>query len=265
MAIVDTGLISRYYIDEAASGIAPTSLVDSSSNGYDLTTIDYGGGNLAFVEVSGNRGLVSSSITGTQRAVRAIDNTSDALRDALEGTQTATIEFVADLTAGNSGGGRIFGVNGRAGQNGECIMRFNTSSGGGLTPMWDDIARGLWIIGASSGRRVYHLVFDTTQATASNRVLIYVNGSVQAATSAGTTITQNSTLSLGSNLDLTMFNRENSGSYDRSIGGTIFYAAIYSSALSSTNVADNYAVLTADDDTPAGGGSVANAYYIQNN
>ena len=36
MALTDTGLVVRYPLDEAASG-DPTTVVDVSSNGYDLT------------------------------------------------------------------------------------------------------------------------------------------------------------------------------------------------------------------------------------
>ncbi|MGC1951708.1 MAG: hypothetical protein WA970_03875, partial [Gammaproteobacteria bacterium] len=78
-SMVDTGLVTRYYIDEASSGTSPTQVSDSSPNAYHLTNVDYGSGNMAYTEVSGNRGLESTSTAGTQRARRAIDNTSDVV------------------------------------------------------------------------------------------------------------------------------------------------------------------------------------------
>ena len=50
-----------------------------------------------------------------------------------------------------------------------------------------------------------------------------------------------------------MFNRENTGNFDRSFDGIIFYAALYDSAFSQTDVDTNYAILSVDDDTPAPG------------
>src|SRR5687768_784715 len=105
---VNTGLIARYYFDEAASGSAPTQVNDHSGNDYHLTEIDYGSGNMAYTEDSGQRGLSSSSVLGTQRARRSVDNTSDVLRNALNGATKATIEVVCSVAVSNDNFARIF-------------------------------------------------------------------------------------------------------------------------------------------------------------
>ncbi|KKK96202.1 hypothetical protein LCGC14_2665080, partial [marine sediment metagenome] len=43
MPLVDTELLARFFIDEAASGNGPTDLLDASGNNYDVP-IQYGGG-----------------------------------------------------------------------------------------------------------------------------------------------------------------------------------------------------------------------------
>lgn len=249
MALTDTGLIARYYIDEAASGTAPTQVDDVSGNGYHLTDIDYGAGNMAYTEVSGNRGLESTSTTGDQIARRAINDTSDALRDALAGSQTATIEVVVAIDSISASTGRIFAINNRSGSNATL----------GLTGTSLSSIRGQWegldgrAVALSGGQRyVLHVVYDTTQATSSDRILIYVDGT----SSGGGTAwpAQNDTLTLPSSIDLTAFNRESSGNFDRSFDGILYYAAIYSHAFSAAEVDGAYDVLTLDDDEPAAGG-----------
>jgi hypothetical protein len=248
MPLANTGLVCRYYLDEAASGTSPTQANDASANAYHLTDINYGSGNLAWTEVSGNRGLVSSSTTGTQRARRTINDTSDALRDAMAGTQKGTIEVVIDFTAGNASGGRIFGINGRAGDSGQFILR-NTGGTTNWAVAWDEAVSSAFT-NATSGRHVLTIVVDTTQATQNDRIRFAINGGTLA--QIGNAIGLNATLSLPSGQDLIAFNRESSGAWDRSVQATLFYAALYSGALSQTNITDNATILAADDDTPTG-------------
>src|SRR3989304_5836744 len=103
MPLVDTGLKVRYYLDEAASG-DPATIVDASGNNYSLTATGTDiAANTEYVEVSGNRGVDCSSITGNQRLVHAIDNTSDLIRD-IAGGSLFTIEVVVRLDAITTGG-----------------------------------------------------------------------------------------------------------------------------------------------------------------
>jgi len=252
MAIVDTGLVCRYYIDEAASGTTPTTVEDASANNYDLTTINYGSGNLAYTEVSGNRGLESTATTGTQRAVRAIDNTSDALRDAMQGVQKATLEVVVRLDSISASGGRVFGINNRVGSNGKLIFKGTATNN--MFFSFNDVDSNFFDPGLAGARGVIQLVLDSTQATQADRVRMSVNGGTL--TSISNSVALNETLNIGSDADLIAFNRENSGSFDRSFDGVLFYAALYAHAFSQQDCTDNYDVLTADDDTPAGSGTV---------
>jgi len=256
MPLVDTGLVCRYYIDEAASGTTPTQVDDSSSNAYHLTTINYGSGNLAYTEISGQRGLESTSTAGTQRAVRAIDNTSDALRDACAGQQKFTLEVVVRGDSFASGGGRIFGINGRTGQNGELILKATSTTE--YSAAFNDSQVGANFSPGLTTKGVLHFVIDTTNATEADRIKYSVNGGTLVSIGATNAVALNETLALGSNLDLIMFNRESSSSFDRSFDGVLFYAAIYANyAFTQSNCENNYDILILDDDEPAAGGNIS--------
>lgn len=245
MPLVDTGLVCRYYFDEAASGSAPTTVIDASGNGYDLNEINYGSGNLAYSETSGNRALESSSTTGAQRARRAIDNTSDVLRDAIHGATTATIEVVCRVDNGSASGSRIFGINNRAGGTGVFIVKCAADELLRLATQATDSAA---LIDATT-RCVVHFVYDSTQALADNRLKYSLNGSTLAQVS--NSIALDDPISIDSDSDLIAFNRDNGGSFDRSFDGALFYGAIYTGAFDQTAVDNNYAILTADDDGAA--------------
>jgi len=247
-SLVGTPVV-RYYVDEAASGTGPTAVVDRSGNSYDLTTINYGAGNMAYAEpAAGMRALDSISVNGTQRAMRAIDNTSDAVRDALAGVTQATIELVLRLDAGNSNGGRVFGINDRAGSDGELIVKAPNDVNTALNLSFNDVSSPE-SANIGTARVVVHIVLDSTQGTATNRIRVYINGALDL-TGIGDNVGLNETLALAADLDLIAFNRDSGGSFDRSFDGALFYAAIYAEAFTQQMVTDNFDILTLDDDQP---------------
>lgn len=250
MALVDTGLVARYFFDEAASGSTPTEALDGSGVGSAVNlTLTYGG-NLNYAETSGNRGLQSTSDSGAQRARYAINNASDKVRDNLHGTQTATIVVVLSATSISSSGGRIFGINDRAGNNGRLMLRGTSLSDLGV--MWNDV---LWVHNisiTSNTRTVFHIVIDTTEANVDDRIVVYKNGTPFSA-STDTPPNQNDTLSLPSDVDLSAFNRESSGNFDRSFTGILYGASLHDAAFTPEEVEEDYDAWVADDDTPAGG------------
>lgn len=253
MPLVDTGLVVRYPLDDAASGLITTAaqVTDIGPHAYHLTDLNAGSSALSWTEVGGNRGLVCSSTAGTQRARRAMANSADAVRTALEGGNKFTIELVLDSgTLGASGNGRWIAVTNRAGANGELALRLAAASNT-WNLSFNDTATSNFS-DTTSGRHVLHVVVDSTQATQNNRVRFSINGG--ALSQVTNTIGLNATLALAADLDLILFNRESSGSYDRSIAGTLYYAAIYTHAFSSTDITTNYDILTLDDDPTSGGG-----------
>ena len=246
MALVDTGLLVRYYLDEAASG-DPVTIGDASGNNYDLTATGADvAANMEYVEVSGNRGVDCSSTSGNQRLVHAIDNTSDIIRDA-DGGSLFTLEVVLIVDAVTSGGSRIFGINNRVGGIGDLILKTtDTVSPFTMTLGYNETDIILTGTDLTAGPRyVVHVVINDT----ANTVKVYVNGTL-----TSDLIPTLAVLSIDTNSDLIAFNRESSGFFGRSFNGTLFYAALYNTNFSADNVTTNYNILTSDDDTPAAGG-----------
>lgn len=259
-SLVDTGLVVRYYLDEAGSGTSPTQINDSSGNDYHLTEINYGSGNMSWTEVGGNRGLESTSVTGTQRARRGITSSAgDHIYDTMHATQKATVEVVVKLDSSTANVSRIFAITDRVGSSGRLGF-LHDSDGNGSTCTLSG-GTGTWLFAfagnfvecfgeVSTAKAVYHIVYDTTQSSEANRVLLYKNGSLQ--TSGSGFLAQNSTLGIPSSHDLIMFNRENSGSFDRSFDGILYYGAIYNHAFTQDDVTANYNILRYNDDSPKG-------------
>ncbi len=241
MPLIDTGLVIRYYMDEAASGTGPSALSDDSGVG-DAFNLDITyDGHLAFTEDGGNRGLVSDSTGDLQRALQFIV-TADKMDSALTGSTSMTMEVVADISSGAAGTGRVAAINISTGNPhfGFCL------TGTDARIYFDAVQVRSWT--RVTGRKVYHIVVDTSDGTANNRVLLYVDGSLDSSIDIDANPTQNDTIDVDA-ARLWLFNR-GLGNYQRSIIGTIYYVALYSSALTSGNVSDNYDILTADDDTP---------------
>lgn len=250
-ALVDTGLVVQYYLDEAASGQTPTNVLDASGVGAAFNLgINYVDSDPAYTEVSGNRGLIRSNTNSSARASKGVDNTSDKIRDNFHGASKATLEVVVDPQSVVSSNARatVFGI-----QRFE-IGRFELrvlGSGGTNATHFEVYFNGSSVEGSISltrERQVVHVVLDTTLETADDRVKVYVNGVLK--DPQGSPPGQNATIDFGgSSTFLTMLNNV-AGTAHRPLGGTMFYAALYTHAFSSADVTTNYNTLTVDDDTP---------------
>lgn len=246
MPLVDTGLIFRLPIDEAESGTGPSSVLDIGPNGYDITTIDYGAGNMSYTEVAGNRGLESTSVNGSQ-ALRRQLAVDDAVEAALEGSKTATIEMVVRVdTAKNFS--NLGGIRNTVANN-SPLMFFRGSTNSDYRVDINGNAERTGLTTDLSVRSVLTLVIDTSLAIAADRIKVFKNGVLD--TSGSDTVNQDVTLALAgadSELQIMGLNFD-----DFSFDGEMFYWAIYSGALSAADVLTNADILILDDDTPASG------------
>ena len=257
MPLVDTGLIVRYYIDEAASGQGPTAVLDGSGVDVDFDLVITYTTNFLYTEISGNRGINFPSTNGVQRADKAIDNTSDKVRGNIYGSKTYTVEVVAQIDDFSSSTGRCFAIN--KGTSNPTLGLTGTSGTNANIYFNESLMRSF---NPGSVRAVWHIVVDTALATANDRIKIYKDGTLQSPT-IDANPSQNVTVSIPSDSRLFMFNRGDS-SFERSMDGVLFYAALYSSAFSAANVTTNEAILSSDDDTPvAGAGQPAHRRWEQ--
>jgi len=255
MPLVNTNLLVRYLANEAASGTSPTSVADASGNAYHLDAMDYGSGNMAWIEPSaGKRGLETTTRDAGGYARHQINNTSDLIRDNMHGAKQLTIECVirADTqpTITNS---RVFGISRRNGGAGVFhLMVQGTQSGDGRVYQlsWNDADFLVTWDGSSlTTRHVVTVVIDTDQATQADRARIWIDGTEVTSGNKTVGLTSGSTLSIPTDSDLIAMNRDSSGTFARSPDGAWHYGAIYAGALSSTDVVANQTLLASDDDS----------------
>jgi hypothetical protein len=236
----DCGLLSRHYLDEAASGNTPSLALDAGPNGLDLD-LDYGGGNMAYAEVAGHRGLSWAQAGGSGVAATPIEGTAFAGLD----TQTmATVEVVVELGAVDSNGSRLVHIGG--GSEGG-VFTLASDLADELHFRFNGVERGDWPMDfAARGRTVVHAVVDTAQPTDADRIRLYVDG--VRVVGLGSFPGQFAALAIDPvGRHFALGNRLIGG---RSFVGTLFYAATYGCALTDQEIADNVAILELDDDTP---------------
>ena len=240
-SLVDTGLIVRYYIDEAASGQGPAELVDAAPAPQPLGMV--WGPELSYAEDgAGHRGLRWNQIEQYSRATVAVDGTK--ISGQLHGSTTGTIETVVSVSAVSTSHSRLSHI-GQDEEGGRFTLsmpspsrlQFYTASG----------RKGYWEVDFPGlGRIVLHLVLDTTLADPAERVKLYLDGALVPSV-GGEPPDQDEVLDLGTGRHYVLGNREVG---ERTFVGTLYYAAMYGSALSAADVLNNVGVLISDDDTP---------------
>jgi hypothetical protein len=240
--LVDRGLLTRYFIAEAEASTGPPVLLDSAPDPLDLP-IDYADG-LAYDTEAGHRGLRWPAAGDDGRVGVAIEGTKLSV---LDGSSTGTIEVVAMIEGAISSGSRLSHI-GTGSQGG--LFSLMASASDELEFRWQgETTLGDWsIAGVDMERAVYTAVLDTGSGLpAEDRLRLYVNGTRVAA--SGNMPSANQTISIDtSTAGFAIGNRLNC---DRSPEGMIFYAALYSVALSDEEVAANAAYLAQDDDGPS--------------
>ena len=243
--LVTRGLLTRYFIDESNSGADEDTLEDSAANPLPLT-IDYAGQG-TFIEEVGNRGLRWNAITEQGRASASLEP-SGKIRQALDGSTQGTIEVVVDIDVFVAGS-RLSHI-GDADDRGDFTLRLEQEP----TPRVrfvlnnDDEDENVWDLDlVGRGRTVLHLVLDTTRGVDDDRVLLYVDGEEQE--SAGDAPpARDEEIDFPSALPSYVLGNSTDGG--RGILGTIFYAAMYSTALDADEVAHNADILLVNDDAP---------------
>lgn len=235
--LVDRGLVVRYFMDEADSGQLPTTLTDSAAAPLALP-ITYG--QMTFFETDGHRGLTWPASSSSGKAEIALGSTK--LATDLATSSRVTIEVVADIKGAGLAGSesRIAGMGG--GNPDFALTAVDATDIRFFRPF--GTVGATWVNGNTRARMILHLVFDSTQADAAQRIELYQNG-IKLVKTTSSPPGQNQTVGLGSNDQLVIGNRQTS---DRSIAGTIFYVAFYNQALDSAEITNNAQRLLVNDD-----------------
>jgi hypothetical protein len=235
--LTSSGLVVRYFIDEAAAGQAPIVLEDSAPDPLKLP-LTYAP-ELSFVEEGGHRGLSWASEGVAGRASIQVDGTK--IMSALNGSQVVTIEVVVRIVAVDNNASRIvhIGVNQESGR-----LGLRSAVLGEIEAWWNNEMLALWSL-PLSGRKVLHAVIDSTQSVPADRVRLFVDGSPAPAPPSSQPPLLGEALDLNVGRYLVLGNREDG---IRSFEGVMYYAALYSAALTDTEIGQNAMVLLATDD-----------------
>jgi hypothetical protein len=247
---VSRGLLTRYFLDEAASGTTPTAVQDAAPDPLPLP-LDYGaigagGGmtapNMSFTEVLGHRGLTWQEKNQSGSAFVAV---AGSKLIALDGSTEATIECVADVQ--DAGGGGVCNRFLQLGANTNGTLTLCTNSPGVVSFRLNGTKPEEWNVGLGSmGRTVLHLVLDTQQANPDDRVRLFVDGVAR-----GIGDVTNSPPAAGDAIALSTgdYVLGNRISGDGALLGTLYYCAVYTVALTVSEITQNTELLEASDDT----------------
>jgi hypothetical protein len=238
----DEDLLVRYYLDEPAA--MPTSARDAANEPLDLT-ITWSSA-LSYVDIDGNRGLYWDAPGEPGGPAHALAE-NNKVRARIDGQTAATIEFVADVhDAGDDS--RIVSI-----EHGGSDIKLGVIAHGSdtLELRWRNNRKAAsWEIDLPSlERAVFHVVFDS-EADFDDRVRLYVDGELQAASEpSGDWPNDAEDITFHNDSQLTLGNRISSQG-DRSFEGVLYYAALYATAFEQSRVLEHAAVLEKDDDTP---------------
>lgn len=235
--LVQTGVVLRYFLDEAASGTAAAVIDSGRAPGLDLQRFGSSNGPFHVTRVVG-RGLTwnQAASSGAFAATASSKIFSD-----LDGTRRLTIEVVVDPADATVFGSRILHI-GDGGQTdlGLIMTDQNVYLGiNGFTHInWPLNVR------ARAGPTVLTVVYDSERSSINDRLDLYVDGMPGPISMYGPDEEQ--TFDIDSNATVII---GNSGRNDRSLAGDILYVAVYDRPLSATEVANNAAALLVDHDT----------------
>jgi hypothetical protein len=244
--LASRGLLVRYFLDEDqdVAAVEATSPIP-----FALPIVP--SANLALANIAGHGGMQWAMVGGDgyAGAVLASSTAGADVLAALSGANMVTLEFVADVQQTNGAFGRFVhaGAPSTSGRLSVSTMQ-NTDA---LILSFNDVASVNWDAELiANGRAVYQLVIDSTQATAADRARLYVNGAFvpPATVGSNSTLVLDASVSFIENNDALVLGNRSGG--DRSLGGTLYYAAIYKGVLTDSELLQNRDILLASDDAP---------------
>jgi hypothetical protein len=238
--LIDRGLLARYFLDDDTTNGVPPTLTDSAPEPLSLNTAATQG--MTLTDTPG-RGALNWPAPGFDDRASAPVNGSKLLQ--LAGLTTGTIELVIEVDGVTSNVSRFI-YTGFGAELGDFAL--GSSDDLRMSFYWGRLA-GRWQVDfAAINRVVLHVVLDTSQTAVQDRTRLYVDAMLVPQQTNVTNLLppqQDETTNLPADLHFALGNREIGG---RSIQGSLFYAALYTSALSQDEVQRNTTRLSANDD-----------------
>lgn len=241
----------QYQLAEASSGTSPSTTADSSGKGDNLTL---SGSVWRWASSGGGKAVefYGGSYSHTSYAGKRIDQ--GTFGPAMNGKTKFSAILVTNNVTGPAAYANIFGLYKTAQvMYGEwAVVADNT---GRIGVVWGGSAQHAMShsAGINSGRHVWHIVMDITNATAANRCKVYKNGVLL----TGATLATGTTPPNYTSAECWMMIGRGYAT-GQAIQGSVCYAAIYDGTLTTQQIADSYNALAASDDASllsASGGS----------
>lgn len=244
-ALVSRGVVARYFLDD---GEAPAAAKDAIDPPVDLS-VTYVAGDPVWHAVATGRGMRFEALENDAGACAPV---TGKVRDAFEGSTTATLEVVVDYSAGIEYGSRMVHVG--EGDSWSLALGYSSAteplvwfSVETTDPLTDDEYRRFAIDLADRGRVVLTLVFDTDAPDRPSRARLFADG-VELPfdpTTTFDTYDDGEKIQIRPGGSICVGNRAIGG---RTPVGSIYYAALYATALAPTEIQANVARLLAWDD-----------------
>lgn len=243
--MTDRKLVSRYYLDEARSGVSPISLIDAGPNNLNLA-LDYGEADLEYTSTTQGAGLRWKT-EGTGGG-GCLEVAGTAAENMLNGSLTGTIEAVVVASGSVNEGSRIAHIGTGVDWN---FSLGHTSRDGGFFEFTHDFDRSTLRVADpfdAANRSVITIVLDSGQEASDDRVKFYRNGIEVKADPSSTNPTADKSIDISQSATFMCVGNRKIG--ERSTAGDIYYVAFYAAALAPSEVANNSAILFFNDDTP---------------
>ena len=239
-------LLVRYLINEDPAE-QPNQIHDTAASPLNLTIVNPSLSVLSVAEdAQGRRGLQWTTAGNDSRASAEIIGTK--VQTNLDQRTTATIELVTDLRA-TVEGTRVISIGHLTPGNPFEDLSLPFDDAGYMNLHMADIDAGRWLFDfAHAGRVAVHLVVNTAEPDPDARRKLYVNGDY-VPSDPGEMIAP----SLNQPIDVALSAHLSIGTRylgDTSPEGMVYYAAIYTDALSDDEIQNNTTLLLIDDDHP---------------
>jgi len=240
--------IARWLFDEASSGTTPTEVADSQ--GSNNLTIDYSSGDAEWTSIGAGNGLNYTATVLTANTATAeltdISTNGNIGSSFPSGTKELSFITVCDIDIGHNSGPRLVQIGADGGDGDFAIatrptnwlFRWSKESGG------SDIVYPVPSGSYGTGVVVVAVVINSAEGTAENRIKVYYDNVLQAASSGSVTLDETVDFDVTAN-NMSLGNR---GSLNRNINGQIYYSELFTGVLTATQVEDAYDALILDND-----------------
>jgi len=257
-----TNLIARYPLSEGTG----SAIGDTATTPHNLTVGETTAkGVLATIANFGFGALHFTTVVSETRAQSTTDFTNSAnkfVTSGLNGSTAATMELVfygTDSRVAESTASFIAALTNKNGDNRFSAAMLSSSvlqvTVGNIASAANNPTLTQWkfpLVLATAKRTVAHVVFDSANATAADRLRLYVDG-VRVTPTTSPTVTQNNVLRLvgtgGEDTGRVVIGNDHSNTpTSNSFVGRVFYVAFYNTAMSAATLLKNAQILDRTDD-----------------